>query len=67
MLVTENLKTATAEFVYCRVMYKYALKFFERKFGQEHVLVSAHLEKLKSFRVVKAHNNDSVIDYCTIK
>ena len=47
-LVTGKAKTAIAEFAYCGVMYKDALKTLERNFGQPQAVVSAHLAKLFS-------------------
>ena len=62
-LVTGKAKTAIAEFAYCGVMYKDALKTLERKFGQPQAVVSAHLEKLSSFPPLKMHNSDNIINY----
>ena len=62
-LVTEKAKTAIAEFAYCGVMYKDALKTLERKFGQPQPVVSAHLDKLSSFPPLKMHNSDNIINY----
>ena len=62
-LVTGKAKTAIAEFAYCGVMYKDALKTLERKFGQPQAVVSAHLEKLSSFPPQKMHNSDNIIDF----
>ena len=62
-LVTGKAKTAIAEFVYCGVMYKDALKTLERKFGQPQAVVSAHLDKLSSFPPLKMHNSDNIINY----
>ena len=63
MLVTGKAKTAIAEFAYCGVMYKDALKTLERKIGQPQAVVSAHLEKLSSFPPLKMHNSDNIINY----
>ena len=62
-LVTGKAKTAIAEFAYCGTMYQDALKTLERKFGQPHAVVSAHLEKLNSFPPLKMHNSDNIIAY----
>ena len=62
-LVTGRAKTAIAEFAYCGVMYKDALKTLERKFGQPQAVVSAHLDKLSSFTPLKMHNSDNIINY----
>ena len=62
-LVTGKTITAIAEFAYCGVMYKDALKTLERKFGQPQAVVSAHLDKLSSFPPLKMHNSDNIINY----
>ena len=41
-LVTGKAKIAIAEFAYCGLMYKDALRTLERKFGQPQAVVSAH-------------------------
>ena len=61
--VTGKAKTAIAEFAYCGVMYKDALKTLERKFGQPQAVVSSHLDKLSSFPPLKIHNSDNIINY----
>ena len=62
-LVTGKTKTAIADFAYCGVMYKDALKTSERNFGQPQAVVSAHLDKLSSFPPLKMHNIDYIINY----
>ena len=62
-LVTAKAKTATAEFVYCGVMYKDALETLERKLGQPQAVVSAHLDNLSSFPPLKMHSSDNIINY----
>ena len=62
-LVAGKAKTPIAEFAYCGVMYKDALKTLERKFGQPQAVVSAHLDKLSSFPPLKMHNSDNIINY----
>ena len=44
-------------------MYKDALKTLERKFGQPQSVVSAYLDKLANYPLVKMHNTDSIISY----
>ena len=61
--VTGKAKTAIAEFAYCGVKYKDALKTLERKFDQPQAVVSAHLDKLSSFPPPKMHNSDNIINY----
>ena len=57
-LVTGKTKIAIAEFAYCGLMYKDALRTLERKFGQPQgqAVVSAHLDKLSNFPPPKMHN-----------
>ena len=55
-----------AQFAYCGVMYKDALKTLEGKFGQPKTVVSAHLDKLSSFPPVKIHNCHNIINYSAI-
>ena len=61
-LVTAKAKIAIAEFAYCGSMYKDALRTLERKFGQPHAVVSAHLDKLSNFPPLKIHNRDNIIN-----
>ena len=60
-LVTGKAKTAIAEFAYCGVMYKNALK--TRKLRQAEAVVSAYLDKLSSFSSLRMHNSDNIINY----
>ena len=62
-LVTGKAKIAIAEFAYCGLMYKDALRTLELKFGQPQAVVSAHLDKLSNFPPLKMHNSDSIINY----
>ena len=62
-LVTGKAKIAIAEFAYCGLMYKDALRTLERKFGQPQAVVSAHLDKLSNFPPLKMHNSDNIINY----
>ena len=62
-LVTGKAKTAIAESAYCGVIYKDALQTLERKFDQPQAVVSAHLDKLISFPLLKMHNSDNIINY----
>ena len=62
-LVTGKAMIAIAEFAYCGLMYKDALKTLERKFGQPQAVVSAHLDKLSNFPALKMHNSDNIINY----
>ena len=62
-LVTGKEKTAIAEFSYSGVMYKDALATLQRKFGQPHAIVGAHLDKLNTFPPLKMHNSENVISF----
>ena len=60
-LVTGKAKTAIAEFSYSGVMYKDALATLQRKFGQPHAIVGAHLDN--TFPPLKMHNSENVISF----
>ena len=62
-LVTGKAETAIADFAYCGKMYRNARKTLERKFGQPQAVVTAHLEKLASFSLMKMHNSESITSY----
>ena len=62
-LVTGKAKTAIAEFGYSSVMYKDARATLQRKFGQPHAIVGAHLDKLKTFSPLKMHISKNVINF----
>ena len=66
-LVTGTAKTAIAEFFYSGVLYKEALATLQRKFGQPHAIVAAHLEKLNTFPPRKMHNSENVINFSSAK
>ena len=44
-------------------MYKDALATWQRKFGQPHAIVGAHLAKLNIFPLLKMHNSENVISF----
>ena len=44
-------------------MYKDALATLQRKFGQPHAVVGAHLDKLNTFPLLKMHNSEIVISF----
>ena len=62
-LVTGKAKTAIAEFSYSGVMYKDALATLQRKFGQPHAIVGAHLDKLNTFPPLKMQNSEIVVSF----
>ena len=62
-LVTGKANIAIAEFAYCGLMYKDALRTSERKFGQPQAVVSAQLDKLSNYPHLKRHNSDNIINY----
>ena len=62
-LFTGKAKTAIAEFSYSGFMYKDALATLQRKFGQPHAIVGAHLDKLNAFPPLKMHNSENVISF----
>ena len=64
-LVTGKAKTAIADFSYSDVIYKDALATLQRKFGQTHAIVGAHLDKLNTFLQLKMHNSENVISFAS--
>ena len=56
-------KSAIAEYNYSGVLYKDALATLQRKFGQPHAVVGAHLNKLSNFPPLKMHNSENVIGF----
>ena len=44
-------------------MYKDALATLQRKFGQPHAIVGAHLDKLNTFLPLNMHNSENVINF----
>ena len=62
-LVVGEAKSAIAEYSYCGVLYKNALATLQKKFGQPHAVVGAHLDKLSSFPPLKMHNSENVISF----
>ena len=56
-------KAAIAEYSYSGVLYKDALATLQRKFGQPHAVVGAHLDKLNNFPPLKMHNSENVIGF----
>ena len=62
-LVVGKAKSAIAEYSYSGVLYKDALATLQRKFGQPHAVVGAHLDKLSNFPPLKMHNLENVIGF----
>ena len=62
-LVLGKAKSAIAEYSYSRVLYKDALATLQRKFGQPHAVVGAHLDKLSNFPPLRMHNSENVIGF----
>ena len=44
-------------------MYKVALATLQRKFGQPHAIVGAHLDKLNILPPLKMHNSENVSSF----
>ena len=55
-----------AHLAYCGTMYKEALEALQRKFGQPHSIVAAHLERLNNYPQVKMHNSEAIIAFTGI-
>ena len=62
-LVVGKAKSAIAEYSYSGVLYNDALATLQRKFGQPHAVVGAHLDKLSNFPPLKMHNSENVIGF----
>ena len=62
-LVVGKAKSAIAEYSYSGVLYKDALATLQRKFGQPHAVVGAHLDKLSNFPPLKMHNSENIIGF----
>ena len=65
ILVTGKAKIAIAEFSYSGVIYKDTLATLQRKFGQPHAIVGAHLDKLNTFPLLKIHNSEKIISFAS--
>ena len=63
ILVLDKAKSANAEYSYSGVLYKDALATLQRKFGQPHAVVGAHLDKLSNFPPLKNINSENVIGF----
>ena len=62
-LVVGKAKAAIAEYSYSGVLYEDALATLQRKFGQAHAVVGAHLDELSNFLPLKMHNSENVIGF----
>ena len=62
-VVLGKAKSAIAESSYSGVLYKDALATLQRKFGQPHAVLGAHLDKLSSFPPLKMNNSENVIGF----
>ena len=51
------------EYSYSGVLYKDALATLQRKFGQPHAVVGAHLDKFSNFPPLKMHNSENVMSF----
>ena len=50
-----------------RALYNDAMKVLERKFGQPHVIVGAHLDKLNNYLPpLKMHKSENIIAYASV-
>ena len=62
-LVVGKAKSPIAEYSYSGVLCKDALATLQRKFGQPHAVIGAHLDKLSIFPPLKMHNSENVIGF----
>ena len=58
-----EIKSAIAEYSYNGVLCKDALATLQKKFGQPHAVVAAHLDKLSNFPPLKMHNSEKVFGF----
>ena len=42
------------------------MKVLERKFGQPHAIVGAHLDKLNNYPPLKMHNSENIVAYASV-
>ena len=47
-------------------MFPQAWSLLERRFGKPHVIVSAQLEKITTYPIVKMHNSESIMQYSLV-
>ena len=62
-LVVGKAKSAIAEYNYSGLLFEEALATLQRKFGQPHAVVGAHLDKLSNFLPLEMHNSENVIGF----
>ena len=65
-LLTEKAKKSIEQFAYSGALYNDAMKVLERKFGQPHAIVGAHLDNLNNYPPLKMHNSENIIAYASI-
>ena len=60
-VVTGKAKTAKADFAYCGLLYKHALRTLEGKIGQPQAVIGAHFDKLSNFPPLKKYNSNKIV------
>ena len=65
-LLTGRAKKSIEQFAYSGALYNDAMKVLERKFGQPHAVVGAHLDKLNNYPPLKMHNSENVIAFASV-
>ena len=65
-LLTGKAKKSIDQFAYSVALYNDAMKVLERKFGQPHAIVGAHLDKLNNYPPLKMHNSENIIAYASV-
>ena len=65
-LLTGRAKKSIEQFAYSGALHNDAMKVLERKFGQPHAVVGAHLDKLNNYPPLKMHNSENVIAFASV-
>ena len=64
--LTGRAKKLIEQFAYSGALYNDAMKVLERKFGQPHAVVGAHLDKLNNYPPLKMLNSKNVIAFASV-
>ncbi|XP_075256623.1 uncharacterized protein LOC142349095 [Convolutriloba macropyga] len=65
-LLTGKAMKSIEQFAYSGALYNDAMKVLERKLGQPHAIVGAHLDKLNNYLQIKMHNSENIIAYASV-
>ena len=62
--VTGKANTAIVEFAYCGTLYQNPVRMQERKFDEQHAVVSAYFDKLTQFPALRTYFSENFINSC---